>query len=54
MIGKRGSRKIIFTRKKNSMKKLAIVASKVEKYVVINLTIRLAEAKEEKDKQLKW
>ena len=51
--GKRGSGKRIFTRKKNSMKKLAIAASKAEEYVVSNPAFRLAEVKEGKKKLLK-
>ena len=46
MKGKRGLEKRTCTRKKNSIKKLAIAASKVEEHVVSNSAFRLAKAKE--------
>ena len=53
MRGKRGSRKRKFTRKKNSMKKLAIVTSKVEKYELIDLATMIVEVNIGKGKPLK-
>ena len=53
MSDKRELGKRTCTRKKNSMKKLAIAALKVKKYIVSNPIFRLAEAKEEKEKSLK-
>ena len=45
MRGKRGSWKKRFTRKKNSIKKLTIAISKVEKYEVADPITTLAEVK---------
>ena len=45
MRGNRGSGKKIFTRKKNSIKKLAIAISKVQEYVATDSEIKLAKAK---------
>ena len=53
MRGKRESGKRRFTRKKNSMKKLVITISKVEKHVVVDSEIKLAKAKTVKEKLLK-
>jgi len=43
----------MFTRKENSMKKLAITVSKVEKHVAVDSAITLAEVKVGKGKLLK-
>ena len=51
--GKRGSGKRTFTKKKNSIKKLAIAASKIEEYIITNPVIRLAKVKVGKEKLLK-
>ena len=53
MRGKRESRKRKFTRKKNSMKKLAIVTSKVKKYELTDLATMIVEVKVGKGKPLK-
>ena len=51
--GKRELGKKTYARKKNSTKKLAIAASKVEEHIVLNYTFGLDEAKEGKEKSLK-
>ena len=51
--GKRELGKRTYTRKKNSIRKLAIAALKVEEYIVSNPIFRLAEAKKGKEKPLK-
>ena len=52
MRDKRGSGKKRFARKKNSIKKLAITVSKVEKYELADLLTMIAEVKVEKGKLL--
>ena len=53
MRGKRESGKRRFARKKNSIKKLVITVSKVEKYEVADPVTTIAEVKAGKGKQLK-